>query len=111
MKCIRYISILLLVIAVVALIFLTMGSWHERWNYLLIFSAFIALLRLIIGPATIDRVAAMKVISVIIINFSIIMGVMTNNDLYVDIAIAWAFQAFIGTLIFAKHGEGKNLDA
>ena len=32
------------------------------------------------------------------------------KHIYIDIAIAWAFQAFVGTLIFAKYIEGKSLD-
>ena len=111
MKLIRYAAGLSFFIAVAVANFTNTITWHDRWNYLLVFSALIAMLRLISGPSIIDRVAALKVISAIIINFYIIMGVMTNNDLYIDIAIAWAFQAFIGTLIFAKYSEGNSLDA
>jgi multicomponent Na+:H+ antiporter subunit F len=111
MKYLRYAGGLAFFIALAVANFTNVMPWHDRWNYLLVLSALIAMIRLIRGPSMIDRVAAMKVVSVIIINFAIIMAVMTNNDLYIDIAIAWAFQAFIGTLIFAKYSEGNSLDA
>lgn len=111
MKMIKYVSGLIFFVALVGATLTSALPWHDRWNYLLVISALIAMLRLIKGPSVIDRAAAMKTVSVIIINFAIIMAVMTSNDLYIDIAIAWAFQAFIGTLIFAKYSEGNSLDA
>lgn len=111
MKHARYAALLLMCAGAVAAAAFGPGALTVRWQYLLVVSAFIALVRLIAGPTMVDRTAAMKVISVIIFNSAIILGVVTGNDLYIDIAIAWAFQAFIGTLVFAKHGEGKKLDA
>ncbi|MGA2090451.1 MAG: monovalent cation/H+ antiporter complex subunit F [Endomicrobiales bacterium] len=111
MNNIRYAAGFIFCIAIVLAILSHVLPFFDRCNYVLVLSALIAMIRLISGPSIIDRVAAMKVISVIIINFALIMSVMTSNELYIDIAIAWAFQAFIGTLIFAKYTEGNSLDA
>lgn len=111
MRLLRYIGAVALAIGLVAAHVTGSVPWHERLYSLMLCASFLALLRLMIGPTSIDRAAALKVISVIIVNFGIILAALTHQSLYVDISIAWAFQAFIGSLVIAKYCEGKRLDA
>jgi multicomponent Na+:H+ antiporter subunit F len=46
----------------------------------------------------------------LIISFCGILSLFSPHDYYIDIAIAWAIQAFIGTIAIAKYLEGKSLD-
>ena len=39
-----------------------------------------------------------------------IFGVITGQDFYLNVAIAWALLAFIGTLALAKYLEGRGFD-
>lgn len=81
-----------------------------KWFYALFLAFFLGLLRLFRGPTTADRAAAIKVISVLIISFCGVLSLSSHWDVYMDIALAWAIQAFVGTIAFAKYMEGRSFD-
>lgn len=81
-----------------------------RWAAVLCMASFICLWRMIFGPTPADRAASLKVVSVIIIAFCGALALITRRDLYLDIALAWAIQAFVGTLLLSKYIEGRPLD-
>ena len=56
------------------------------------------------------QVKALKVLGVLMTAFCGIGALLTGRDIYVDVAIAWAVQAFIGNLAFAKYLEGRPPD-
>ena len=85
-------------------------SLYFKWFYILLAACFFTLIRLTAGPTAADRAAAVKVLSVIVIGFCAILTTLTKQHIYIDIAIAWAFQAFVGTVVLAKYIEGKPLD-
>jgi len=66
--------------------------------------------RLVKGPTAADRAVAVDILGILIIGFCVILGVATKRDWYIDIAIAWTLQSFIGTLALAKYLEGRNFD-
>ncbi|MCS7227739.1 MAG: monovalent cation/H+ antiporter complex subunit F [Endomicrobia bacterium] len=39
-----------------------------------------------------------------------ILAIFTKANFFIDIAIAWALQSFIGNLALAKYLEGKKFD-
>ena len=39
------------------------------------------------------------------------MALWTNQEYYMNIAIAWALISFVGTLALAKYLEGRSYDA
>ena len=89
--------------------FLKIDPVGKLMLYLLI-SFFLALYRILRGPTAADRSVATDVLGIIIIGFCAILAVYTGRDWYIDIAIAWALQSFIGTLALAKFLEGRNFD-
>jgi multicomponent Na+:H+ antiporter subunit F len=70
----------------------------------------LSLFRILKGPTPADRSVAMDILGILIIGFCAILAVYTGKGWYIDIAIAWALQSFIGTLALAKFLEGKNFD-
>ena len=70
----------------------------------------LSLVRLFKGPTPADRAIATDVFGILVIGFCGILAVYTAKDWYMDIAIAWALQSFIGALALAKFIEGKNFD-
>ncbi|MFC1501317.1 monovalent cation/H+ antiporter complex subunit F [Elusimicrobiota bacterium] len=110
MKTHRWILGLIFVLGFIAIDIVLPENMFLRWFYILLFSCFIVLLRLFIGPTACDRASAFKILSVIVIGFCGILTAVTGEDLYIDIAIAWTIQAFIGTIALAKYLEGKALD-
>jgi multicomponent Na+:H+ antiporter subunit F len=47
---------------------------------------------------------------ILIVGFCAILSIPTGRDWYIDIAIAWALQSFIGALALAKYLEGRGFD-
>jgi len=76
----------------------------------LIICCFLCLWRVGFGPTPADRVVAIDILGILIIGFCGILAVFTKKDFFIDIAIAWALQSFIGTIALAKFLEGKSFD-
>ncbi|MBN1404909.1 MAG: multiple resistance and pH regulation protein F [Candidatus Omnitrophica bacterium] len=76
----------------------------------LLFAGFLVLYRIIRGPTAADRSVASDILGILIIGICAISAVFTGKFWYMDIAIAWALQSFIGVLALAKYLEGKNFD-
>lgn len=68
------------------------------------------LVRLMLGPSAADRAIAADIMGILIVGFCAILSIPTGRDWYIDIAIAWALQSFIGALALAKFLEGKGFD-
>ncbi|MFN3966968.1 MAG: monovalent cation/H+ antiporter complex subunit F [Endomicrobiia bacterium] len=76
----------------------------------LIMCCFLCLWRVGFGPTPADRVVAIDILGILIIGFCGLLAVFTKKDFFIDIAIAWALQSFIGTIALAKFLEGKSFD-
>jgi len=70
----------------------------------------LSMFRIFKGPTPADRSVATDTIGILVIGFCGIMAVYSGKDWYMDIAIAWGLQSFIGVLALAKFLEGKNFD-
>lgn len=99
----------LAVVIVIIFVFLPVSAPSKLMLYLLI-CFLLALFRILKGPTAADRSVATDVLGILVIGFCAIMAIYTNKDWYIDIAIAWALQSFIGTLALAKFLEGRNFD-
>jgi len=73
---------------------------------------FFLLVRLFKGPTTADRVVAIDLIAVTSVGFLLLISLMTNEPIYIDIAIALAFVGFLTTVSCSRFilYEGKNGD-
>ncbi len=70
----------------------------------------LSMFRILRGPTPADRSVATDILGILVIGFCAILAIYTNKDWYIDIAIAWALQSFIGTLALAKFLEGRHFD-
>ena len=68
----------------------------------------LAIVRLLIGPNTQDRVVSLDTINVIVIGVIALLAKAFNNSLYLDIAIVYAILAFLETVVFARYLEGRK---
>jgi len=76
----------------------------------LIICCFLCLWRIALGPTPADRVVGTDILGILVVGFCGILAVFTKIDFFIDIAIAWALQSFIGTIALAKFLEGKSFD-
>ncbi len=74
----------------------------------LLLAIVIALIRVIKGPTAPDRVVGLDTINTIVIAGMVIFGAITQNIIYIDVAIIYALLSFISTLFIAKYLEGGD---
>lgn len=64
--------------------------------------------RVWIGPSAADRLQAIDAITTLLIGIIIVLALLRETAMYIDIAIALAAFAFIGTIALARYiSEGK----
>ncbi len=78
--------------------------------FFLIVASFMALIRVIKGPTAPDRIVAIDILGFILVNVCAMLTVITREDFYMSVALAWALLSFIGSIALAKKLEGKEFD-
>ena len=68
----------------------------------LLISLALALVRLIKGPDAADRIVALDLISMLIVAFLAVYSVFAGETSFLDVAIAYALIAFLGTVALAR---------
>ena len=68
----------------------------------LLISILLALVRLIKGPDAADRIVALDLISMLIVAFLATESVYAGETSFLDVAIAYALIAFLGTAALAR---------
>ena len=114
----RYSLGLIFIVATLSLITFcdipSLSRWQSpllaRCFFVLMFCFFLCLLRILRGPTPADRALAIDTLGILIVGFCAILSIPTGRDWYLDIAIAWALQSFIGALALAKYLEGRGFD-
>ncbi len=76
----------------------------------LLLGSYLCLYRVVKGPTAPDRTTAIDILGIILIGFCALLTVLTGEDFYLSVALAWALLSFIGSLALAKKLEGKNFD-
>ncbi len=72
---------------------------------LLTLAILIAFVRLFIGPDQADRIVALDLISVLIVAYLAVLSIYTQQKSFLDVAIAYALIAFLGTVALARFRE------
>jgi len=73
-------------------------------------SGLLCLYRVGRGPTAPDRTVAIDILGTLVVGFCCLFALLTKQDFYMDIAIAWALISFVGTIALAKYLEGKAFD-
>lgn len=66
--------------------------------------------RAVVGPTAPDRVVAIDAIVALMTTSLVLLGIYYNASIYLDVALVYAFLAFIGTLAIAKYLEGRGME-
>jgi multicomponent Na+:H+ antiporter subunit F len=72
---------------------------------LLLLGIVLAFIRLLIGPDPADRIVALDLISVLIVGFLAAFSIYADEKSFLDVAIAYALIAFLGTVALARYRE------
>ena len=99
-----------ILVLVIWAVFFRPLPFYLRCLYILVLCCLMCLFRIARGPTPADRILATDILGILIVGFCAVLTIQTGRDWYIDIAIAWALQSFIGTLALAKYLEGKGFD-
>ncbi|MFZ5799771.1 MAG: monovalent cation/H+ antiporter complex subunit F [Candidatus Omnitrophota bacterium] len=102
-------SLLLAAVTLAVFAILPVTAMAKLMLYLLL-CFLLSLWRILRGPTAADRSVATDILGILVVGFCALLAISTGKDWYIDIAIAWSLQSFIGTLALAKFLEGKNFD-
>jgi len=90
-------------------IFIDIPMGYKFLNVLL-FCLLLLMVRIAVGPSAADRIVALNIFGMMLIGICSFLAVISKTPHFIDIAIAWALQSFIGTVALAKLLEGRPLD-
>ena len=76
----------------------------------LIICSLLCLYRIGRGPTAADRIVSIDILGIVTVGFCVVMTLVTKQDFYLNVALAWALLSFIATLALAKFLEGRNFD-
>ena len=70
---------------------------------MLLVSMLLVLWRLAKGPTAADRVIALDLLSMLVVAFLVTVSIHAQETSYLDVAIAYACIAFLGTVALARY--------
>jgi multicomponent Na+:H+ antiporter subunit F len=70
---------------------------------MLLVSMVLVLWRMARGPTAADRVIALDLLSMLVVAFLVTVSIHTQETSYLDVAIAYACIAFLGTVALARY--------
>jgi multicomponent Na+:H+ antiporter subunit F len=68
----------------------------------------LAVVRLVKGPRTADRVVALDLLSAVVVGITAAWSVAADDPVYLDVALLVALLAFLGTVAFATYAEAGS---
>ena len=63
------------------------------------------IIRLVIGPVTVDRVVAVDLLTIIAIAVIALLAHIANRFIYLDVALVYGLLSFLGVLAVARYLE------
>lgn len=72
---------------------------------LIFFSIAFGIVRLVIGPDTVDRVVAIDLLTIIAIAVIALLAHIANRYIYLDVALVYGLLSFLGVLAVARYLE------
>lgn len=78
--------------------------------YVLVACCLACLIRAWRGRSIPDRMVAIDIMGILAVGMTALLAVITTRGFFIDIALAWIFLSFIGTLALAKYLSHKSLD-
>ena len=73
----------------------------------MVFLMLLAMIRVLKGPTSADRVVGLDVINTLVVASMIVLGVAYQQIIFIDVAIIYALLSFVGTLYIAKYLGGE----
>lgn len=110
MKLLKYIIFFIIFVVLLILNFILKMDIFLRLLNPIIVCIIFCLYRIAAGPTPADRAVGVDILGILVVGSCAFLTLVTKKDFFIDIAVAWALQSFIGTIALAKYLEGRHLD-
>jgi len=77
---------------------------------ILVILCFFCLYRAWRGLTIPDRMVAIDIMAILVVGICALLAVYTGREFLIDVALAWIFLGFIGTLALAKYLSGRKFN-
>jgi multicomponent Na+:H+ antiporter subunit F len=77
---------------------------------ILVFCCFLCMIRAWLGKSIPDRMVAIDIMGTLAVGMTALYALISGRGFMIDIALAWIFLSFLGTLALAKYLSHKTLD-
>ncbi len=74
----------------------------------LLISLILTVWRALLGPSTADRVMALDLVGAMLMGACVWLAIVSGRELFLDVALAVAVIAFIGTIAFSRQIEDEK---
>lgn len=78
---------------------------------LLLAGMILAFARLLRGPSLPDRVVALDIMTTLMVAFTALFAIASGQSAFLDVGIALALVAFLGTVALARYAQRRRADA
>lgn len=75
---------------------------------LLVAGMVLSFVRILKGPETADRVAALDLVCILVVAFLAAFSIVSEEPAFLDVAIAYALISFLGTVALARYTERRK---
>ena len=82
----------------------------ELFFFILIVCCFACFIRAWLGKTIPDRMVAIDIMGTLAVGIAALLALITKKDILIDVALAWIFLSFIGTLALAKYLSEHKMD-
>lgn len=84
-------------------------GWAALVAFLLLLAAMVlAFVRISIGPSVADRVVGVDLLTILLVAVCAVYAIKTDEAAFLDIAIALALVAFLGTVALARYVDRRD---
>jgi multicomponent Na+:H+ antiporter subunit F len=73
----------------------------------LLASCVLGIIRIVIGPTTVDRLTALNLVASEVLVLLVITAIRTGAPVYLDVAMVYAVFGFVGILALTRYLSGK----
>ncbi len=68
----------------------------------------LSFLRILMGPTSSDRVAALDTMNVMLTGTIVFLAYLFGRGIYLDIALVYALLSFLETIVISRYLEGRR---
>jgi multicomponent Na+:H+ antiporter subunit F len=79
--------------------------------YFLVGSGVVSMVRVLIGPTTVDRLIGLNMVAAQILGLLVLIALQQNRPIYLDVALVYDIFGFVGVLAMTRYLSSRERSA